>query len=113
MAKAKVSALPSKAGPKVVPWLWANDAWQEAYPALYELLAAGLYEGEQRKPATLSIFVSEGRLKACVRDRHTKQALWLTLEGNIDLIREIEDAITSSAGEWRAFRSGDENGATF
>lgn len=111
MAKQARSFLPAKAGPKVVPWLWANDEWHERYPALYELLAAGLYEGDARKPATLTLFVSEGRLKGCIRDRHTKQSLWLTLEGNIDILVEIEAAITNGSGEWRAFKgSGDLEG---
>jgi len=106
MAKSSKSFLPTPAGPKVVPWLWANDEWQESFPALYELLAAGLYQGEPRKPATLSLFISEGRLKACIRDRQTHQALWLTLEGSIDILREIEALIVSGGGEWRSFKNG-------
>jgi hypothetical protein len=101
MAKQATSYLPSKSGPKIVPWLWSNDKWFETYPALYQLLAAGIDEGDERKPATLTIFVSEGRLKATVHDRHTRQRLWLTLEGDIDLLREIEALIVSKGGEWR------------
>lgn len=108
MAKQAKSYLPEKAGPRVVPWLWANDEWHDKLPALYELLAAGLYAGEERKPATLTVFVSEGRLKACIRDRHTKQALWITLEGGLNLTEEVEHAIQSGSGEWRSF--GKENG---
>lgn len=107
MAKQPKSFLPSKAGQKVLPWLWANDAWQEAYPALYELLSAGIVEGEERKPATLTVFVSEGRLKACLRDRHTRQSLWLTLEGDINVLVEVEKAIVDHSGEWRADKRGE------
>lgn len=103
MAKQPRSFLPAKAGPKVVPWLWANDEWHERLPALYELLSAGIYEGEERKPASLSLFVAEGRLKACIRDRQTRQALWLTLEGKMDVLSEIEALLQSGGGEWRSF----------
>jgi len=103
MGKQKGSYLPAKQGDRNVTWLWASDDWYAKFPALYELLASGIYEGDPRKPASLSLFVSEGRLKAVIRDRHTRQALWLTLEGSLDPIAEIEALIVAGGGEWRAF----------
>lgn len=113
MGKQKSSYLPPKAGPRNVTWLWSNEEWFAKFPALYELLASGIYEGDPRKPASLSLFVSEGRLKAVVRDRHTRQALWLTLEGNTDVISEIEALIVSGGGEWRPFKEGQDDKVPF
>jgi hypothetical protein len=109
MAKVKTSFLPTKQAPKTLPWLWANDDFEKKYPALYELLAAGLYEGEPRKGATVTLFVGDGRLKASVADRHTGNALWLTLEPFADVLAEIELAITSGKEAWKATSK---NGAT-
>jgi len=107
MAKQPKSFLPAKASPKVTPWLWANDAWQDAFPAVFELLAAGIYEGEPRKPATLTIFVSEGRLKCCIRDRQSRQNCWMTLEGEINVLQEIERLLVAEKADWRPDKKGD------
>jgi len=102
MSKAKKSYLPEKSAAKTVPWLWANDKFEEKYPALYELLAAGLYEGEPRKPATLTLYVLDGRLKAVLSDKHTGQALWLTLEPFDDVLAEVELRLTDGKEAWKA-----------
>lgn len=101
-SKSKGSFLPPPAGPKVVPWLWVNETWHDQYPAVFELLCAGTYEGEARKPATLTLFVSEGRLKACIRDRQTRQNCWMTLEAVGDVIGEIEALLQAGKAEWRS-----------
>jgi hypothetical protein len=102
MAKQRRSYLPDRSSPKTVAWLWANDDFQERYPALFELLAAGLFEGEPRKGATVTLFCVDGRLKACIADRHTDQALWVTLEAATDCIAEIEMAVQTASDEWKS-----------
>lgn len=102
MAKAKKSFLPQRSQPSTLEWLWANKDFQDRYPALYELLAAGLYDGEPRKGATVTLFCVDGRLKACVADRHTEQALWITLEPFEDVLAEIELAVAKADQEWKA-----------
>jgi hypothetical protein len=102
MAKSKKSFLPTKSDPRVVEWLWANEQFQDKYPALFELLAAGLYEGSVRKGATVTLFCVDGRLKACVADRHTEQALWVTLEPFEDVLAEVELAVSNADAEWKA-----------
>lgn len=102
MSKSKKSFLPTRSQPSTVEWLWRNTSFQERYPALYELLAAGLYEGKERKGATVTLFCSDGRLKACIADRETEQALWLTLEPFEDVLAEVELCVSKSDAEWKA-----------
>jgi len=102
MAKGKKTFLPSRSSPATVEWLWANKQFQERYPALFELLAAGLYEGEPRKGATVTLFCVDGRLKACIADRHTEQALWVTLEPFDDVLAEVELAVSKAEAEWKS-----------
>lgn len=110
MAKARKTFLPSQVAPKTLEWLWANDAFEARYPALYELLAAGILEGDPRVGATVTLFVSDGRLKASVVDRQTDQALWLTLEPFDDVLAEIELAVTSGKEAWKSTRKKMPNG---
>jgi hypothetical protein len=106
MAKAKRSFLPTKSSPRTVEWLWANTSFQDKYPAVYELLASGLAEGEVRKGATITLFCVDGRLKACIADRHTENALWITLEPFEDVLGEIEVAVAKADAEWKSTHKG-------
>jgi len=106
MAKAKPSFLPSRETGKTIEWLWCNSRFLEKYPALYELLAAGMYEGQPRKGATVTLFCSDGRLKACVADRETGQAIWLALEPFEDILAEIELVVAAGTTEWRGLKKG-------
>jgi hypothetical protein len=109
MAKPKRSFLPHPKQRETSEWLWANKNFEEKYPALYEILAAGMFEGDVRKGATVTLFASDGRLKACVSDRHTHLALWITLEPFVDILAEIEVALTQEKPEWKPLNK---NGAT-
>lgn len=109
MAKGKRSFLPTKSDPKTVEWLWANDDFQERFPAVYELLARGMYEGQPRKGATVTLFCVDGRLKCCVSDRESGQGLWITLEAAGDCLEEIERAVAQEAAEWRPMKKGNGN----
>jgi hypothetical protein len=101
-----------KSSPKTVEWLWANKDFQAKYPAVFELLSAGLVEDDVRKGATITLFCSDGRLKACVVDRQTDQALWLTLEPFEDVLAEVELSVSKADAEWKA-RAKHANGAIF
>jgi len=114
MAKKTKSFLPAPKLPEQLEWLWENETWRERFPALHELLAAGLFEGEPRKPATLTFFVSEGRLKAAIADRQTGLTMFLTLEVKGCVIDEVEAAVAAGKGEWRDSRkNGDKSAAPF
>ena len=108
MATTKRSFLPVKSEPKTLQWLWSNHEFEEKYPALFELLAAGLYEGEPRKGATVTLFCVDGRLKACVSDRHSGMALWLTLEPFSDVLAEIELGVSQHSAEWKQLKGNAE-----
>jgi len=102
MAKARKSHLPERHVPKTVEWLWANEGFEQRYPILFELLAAGLYEGEPRVGATLTLFVSDGRLKVSLSDRHTEQVLYLTLEPFDDILAEVEVLLAKGGDAWKS-----------
>ena len=106
MGKAKPSFLPSRENGKPIEWLWADDAFMAKYPACYELLARGMYEGEPRKGATITLFCSDGKLKACVADRETGQGIWLALGPFEDVLAEIELVVAAGTQEWRSLRKG-------
>jgi len=107
MAKARKSHLPARHVPKTLEWLWANEDFEERYPILYELLAAGMYEGEPRIGATLTLFVTDGRLKASISDRQTEQVLYLTLEPLADVLGEVEVLLAKNGDGWKsAHRNG-------
>lgn len=106
MAQSRPSFLPKKDAGKAVEWLWCNDGFMAKYPALYELLAVGMYEGEPRKGATITLFCGDGRLKACIADRETAQGIWLALEPFEDVLAELELAIASGKVEWRGLKKG-------
>lgn len=102
MAKVKRSFLPTVKAPQTLEWLWANEKFEDKYPALFELLAKGIFEGQPRVGASVTLFASDGRLKACISDRETHQALWLTLEPFEDVLAEIELAIVQGKEAWRS-----------
>jgi len=104
MAKSKPSYIPAKADAKPLEWLWCNDQFLAKYPALFELLSSGMYEGEPRKGATITLFASEGRLKACVTDRQTDQSMYLSLEPYEDILAEIELLVAAGTHVWRSNR---------
>lgn len=106
MAKAKPSFLPSREQGKTIEWLWAHDGFVAKYPALYELLASGMFEGEPRKGATVTLFCGDGRLKACIADRETGNGMWLDLEPFEDILAELELLITSGKHQWRSLKKG-------
>lgn len=113
MAKAKPTFLPSRESGKTIEWLWCNEAFVAKYPALYELLAAGMFEGEPRKGATITLFCGDGRLKACIADRETGQGVWLALEPFEDILAELELAVAGGTVEWRSLKKGGDVKAPF
>jgi len=101
MSKERKSFLPQPKDAKNAEWLWKNDGFQKLYPALFELLACGIWEGGPRRTATLTFFVGEGRLKASLCDRQTGLTLFMTLEANQEPFSEVERLLEDGAGEWR------------
>lgn len=108
MAKGKKSVLPGTETKRTVEWLWANDTFQDRYPALYEFLASGMYEGEQRKGGSITLFCGNGRLKVCFHDKQTQNAFYAQLEPMDDIVNELEVIL---AGEHDPWQSTQRNGA--
>lgn len=100
MAKAKKSVLPSREPAETLTWLWAEAQFQARYPAIYEFLAAGIYEGDPRKGGSISLFVGSGRLKVCFLDKHTQQAFYGVLEPKSDILQELEELLSGEHEPW-------------
>jgi len=79
-----------------------------AYPTLWEYLSATKYDTEPptpRQTSTLLLFVQDGQLKFCLRDRQEQRCLWiaaLTLEDGLDA---LEEDLNSPLAVWRADRA--------
>lgn len=82
-----------------------SAAFGQAYPALYQLLAASTDGDRPRLPASLSFFAEQGRLKACIFDRSTSMVWFCTLNGSSDVLGAVEQALQDGSGEWRAKRA--------
>lgn len=72
------------------------------YPALYEYLAAVLFDdGTPRETSTLTVFVEHGRFKAAVNDRQNEGVLFCTANTYGELLEVIEECLKSGEGDWR------------
>lgn len=100
------SYLPKKNDPALLLWHFEDPDFSAAFPALGQLLAAAQADGSPREGATLTLFSGEGRLKAVLTDKHTTQALWMTLQPGADVLGQVEAAIVSGKGEWKPSKVG-------
>lgn len=106
MAKAKRTILPSKSLPSQTAWLWSDSAFEERCPALYEFLACGIVDGEPRKGGSITLFVSQARLKVCFLDKTTQMAFYGVLEPGIALWEELEGMLAGEHEPWQPSKSG-------
>lgn len=100
MNKAKCrSFLPSKES-ELPDTLWSNDQFEASYPALFEFLAAGIWEGEARKGGSISLFVTQRALKVCFLDKQTQQAFYALVEPTTDLLGHLEGILAGEHEPW-------------
>jgi hypothetical protein len=62
-------------------------------------------DGTTRVPGTLLIFSEQGRLKACLGDRDSESVGFVTLQGGLDPLDELEGALRDDRIDWRASSS--------
>jgi hypothetical protein len=73
-----------------------------ARPAVSAVLYDRFFEdGTPRKTATLLLFVDEGMLKACLRDRETEETAWVAGEGLEGLLDALEVGLQEGRLDWR------------
>jgi len=74
-------------------------------PAVIEYLTSVQYpDGSPRERSTVSVFVEDGVIKACLSDRDQARTLWRSGSSLEDAILGLEQAIADGTADWR--RSG-------
>jgi len=72
------------------------------YPCLYEHLAVAQYDdGTARKLSTLTLFVDQGGIKACLNDRDQGLTGWISAESLAGLLDALETALADDRLDWR------------
>lgn len=103
---APASFLPRKTAWEELVTHWESADFAIRYPALYQLLCYAKADGHYRAGATLSFFCEMGRLKASIYDRASQMVWFGCLEGEGDLIGEVDKLIQAGHGEWRQKKNG-------
>jgi len=72
---------------------------------LCEFLGSELYaDGTDRQPGSLSIFVGDGKWKACLNDRDQDLMCFVTSDDLLKLLDAVERALHKEDADWRAQR---------
>lgn len=76
-------------------------------PAVVEYLTADKFpDGAARERSVLSIFIEDGRVKACLNDRDGGRTLWRSGDGIEDCVALLDLAITDGTADWRRAAGG-------
>lgn len=92
--------------PQTSPIHEGKDCWFEdpefadGFPHVYALLAATRRADKFRLPSTITIFVDNGRLKACVSDRSASQSLFMTIDTSEEFWFQLNAYIAGNPKEW-------------
>ena len=72
---------------------------------MYEFLACGFHDTEVRKGGSVTLFVSQARLKVCFLDKQTQQAFYAVLNAEGDVCSELEAILAGEHEPWQPVRS--------
>lgn len=79
-----------------------SDPWlSKRCPLLHELLFTTAISGKERKTATLSVTVYEGKVRVFVNDRDTGLSLAITLQSLQNAWESLEAALADPEAGWR------------
>lgn len=71
-------------------------------PAVLEYLTAASYpDGSPRERSTLSFFVEDGVVKACLSDRDQVRTLWRSGASVEDAVMALESSLVEGTADWR------------
>lgn len=72
------------------------------WPALFEYLTLLSWDdGSAREPATLLVFVDEGRWKACLNDKANARVGWRSADSFAGLLDVVEAGLAGGSMDWR------------
>ena len=83
-----------------------DEGFESRFPTLYEFLACGVWEGEARKGGSITVFISQGQLKACFLDKQTQMAFYSVLNPGGDLWAVLEDTLAGQHEPWQPTKHG-------
>lgn len=88
------------------------ETWVVDHPALGEYLTATTYpDGGQRQTATVLVFVEDGVVKGCLRDRDTDMSLWASSGSIQGVLEALDAALAEPNPAWRKNQSWGQKGA--
>lgn len=80
----------------------ADDALGKKFPALMEFLTESLWpDGESRVTGSLTVFLQDGMLKACVADKDQELVAFVAGVGLTSLLRALEEGLVGDGLDWR------------
>lgn len=85
------------------PW-FVCDQLKVAFPGCFSILSDAESYGRPRVPATIRLFIDQGRLKAAVNDPSSEMVLFITLDPEQSLWVQFEAALTNPDADWREQR---------
>lgn len=86
----------------------ADPEWQRSYPELYELMTATVDEdGKARKPCSLTVFVGDGGVKACLNEKNVGLVMFATSATLDGLFGALEGRLGDEEPDWQVDRNFD------
>jgi hypothetical protein len=83
-----------------------GEYW-DRLPAVLEFLSASRWpDGASRSTGTVMVFFEAGFWKCWVHDRDAAQGAFLSARTLPELMQEVEEAVATGKGDWRADRKG-------
>lgn len=88
-----------------VAWHGPDDDLLSPYPGVCDFLGQDQWEdGSPRVTGSLTLFLDDGRLKACVSDKDGHRILFVTGSTLAAILDAVEVAVVSGEGDWRPVR---------
>lgn len=97
-----MSSLPTERNDKQ----WEDYKFQHSYPNLYQLLTERHFNGEDRKPAKLSIFTNRGVMKVSIYLPSEGLVGYVPVPDFEDLFGCVEKGLISRAIDWQPAKNG-------
>lgn len=83
-------------------FLIEDDAFQEQFPGLFEVLCRCKYQGHPRVTGRLILFAELDRATLCLCDKQSGQVCFFTSKGFNEALEGLERALQAGKADWRA-----------
>lgn len=91
--------------------IWPDPAFLAAFPAIAEFMTLDKWDdGKPRAPSTLTLFASDGRLKASFNDKALDRVGFLTADTLEELLVELNASLEANTLDWRRHSGGKAGG---